>query len=237
MTIILVTFFAYSISFAQSDSVLTSKKGFPILPKSGEVAVGMSMSPILTYFGNFFHGNNASFAPTANFLTNSISPNAIFLKYFLEDNAAVRVSFEASITDVSFSNYVQDDAAVIADPLSNAQVTDILSNFSQRYLLGVGYEMRRGSTRLQGVLGANAVFMYGNFTQDYKYGNPMSAANPLPSTHNFGGNIYNGGRIVENFTGINFGGGANVFLGVEYFVLPKISLGAEVSYGLMLSRV
>ncbi len=236
LTIIFIALISFSIGNAQGDSLLRNKNGYPLLPESGDIAVGMTMNPIFTYFGNFFNGNLANTAPNAAFLTNANQPNAIFLKYFIADDAALRFTFELTSTTTTNSFYVQDDAAVIADPLSNAQVTDIMSSMYRNYVVGFGYEKRRGSTRLQGFYGANVLLSYGNFKRNYQYGNPMSAANPLPTTHNYGANMHNGGRVTDSYNGEQLGFGVNVFLGVEYFILPKISLGAEFAYGAMFTR-
>ncbi len=236
LSIIVITLITISFSFGQSDSIMRNKNGFPILPAKGDVAVGMSMSPFFHYFGNFFHGNNTTGPLNAQFLTNSFQPGALFFKYFYTNNMAFRASFEFSSNTTTNSFYVQDDAAVLIDPLSNAKVTDIQYDKNRSYVFGLGIEKRRGSTRLQGVYGADVLISYQNNKQEYKYGNPMSAANPLPTTHNFGTNIYNGGRVLHDHNGEQYGIGANVFVGVEYFVLPKISIGAEVAYGFMLTK-
>jgi len=237
LTVILIALISFSIGNAQGDTLLKNKNGYPLLPEQGDIAVGMTMTPIFNYFGNFFHGNNATFfAPTANFAPFAIQPNAVFVKYFVADDAALRFTFEFTAASTTNSIYMPDDAALINDPMSNAQVTDIMTSMNRNYVAGFGYEKRRGSTRLQGHYGAGLLLSYGNTKQNYQYGNPMSAANPMPSTNDFGANLHNGGRILNNYDGEQLGFGANVFMGVEYFILPKISLGAEFSYGVMLAK-
>ncbi len=221
---------------AQSDSIMKNKNGYPILPEQGDFAVGISMTPILGYLGNFFHGTGITPAPMATFRTNTFQNNAVFFKYFNSNNSAFRVNFEFTSNHVSNSYYVQDDAAVAIDPLSNKQVTDIQLTDFQNYVLGFGYEKRRGKTRLQGIYGVDLLFSYQNLTNSYKYGNPMSPDNQMPTTHNFGTNLYNGGRVLKTYNGEVIGVGLNAFLGFEYFVLPKISLGAEFAYGLWLTK-
>ncbi len=226
----------FSFVNAQEDSLMTNKNGYPILPERGEIAVGMTMNPIFTYFGNFFNGTQNNVAPIGTFFNNGV-PNAIFAKYFIADDAALRFTLEATANTTTNSFYVQDDAVVINDPLSNAQVTDIQTTVTRSYVIGFGYEKRRGSTRLQGKYGANLLLTYQNNNLLYKYGNPMSADNPMPTTHDFGTNIYNGGRILENYGAEQLGLGVNIFIGVEYFILPKLSLGAELGYGVGLNKV
>ncbi len=237
LLIILISIFAFTFVNAQGDSLMLNKKGFPILPAKGDIAVGLSMSPITTYFGNFFHGNNTTGGLNATFRTDLFESNAVFLKYFIADDAAIRAIFEFTSSTITNSFYVRDDVAYINDPLSNAQVIDIQKNMYRNYVLGFGYEKRRGITRLQGLFGANILLSYNNEKTNYRYGNPMSAANPLPTTYNYGSNIYNGGRVLNTYDGEFLGLGANVFIGFEYFILPKISIGAELAYTGYLNQV
>jgi hypothetical protein len=156
---------------AQNDSVVVNKNGIPVLPAQGEIAVGMSMTPVLTYIGNAFNGNTFNGSPQANFLNYPVGVNnlyfsgdapttsQIFAKYFLEDKAAARISFEYTGINSFIKQYVQNDAAMAEDPLSNAKVEDAMNIKGSTFVLGAGYEMRRGETRLQGYYGASAFFL------------------------------------------------------------------------------
>lgn len=217
--------------------MLVNKNGITILPKQGDIAIGMSMNPIFTYLGNAFNGNVFNNAPTADFLSYPVGTNNIYVKYFLEDKAAVRICFEYSGINEYSSEYVQDDAAILADPLSNAETEDMLNVKGSTIVLGAGYEIRRGDTRLQGYAGGNAYFLIQNSKYLYSYGNPISDLNPQPTSVNWGNNILPGGgrKTVQNY-GQTMGFGLGGFLGVEYFIIPRISLGAELGYGYMYSK-
>lgn len=235
--------------FAETDTdtdVLVNKNGITILPKQGDIAIGMCMNPIFTYLGNAFNGNVFNSAPTADFLSYPVGINnlyisgsapqssQIFLKYFLEDKAAVRVSFEYTGINTYDNQYVQDDAAILDDPLSNAETEDMLNVKGSTIVLGAGYEIRRGDTRLQGYAGGNIYFLIQNSKYLYSYGNPISDLNQEPTSVNWGGNILpNGGRKTAQYNGQTMGIGLGGFLGVEYFIIPRISLGAELGYGYM----
>ena len=70
------------------------------------------------------------------------------------------------------------------------------------------------------------------------YGNAMDADFNAPQSTNFntgggvGGSFAASNRVIERDLGASFFMGARGFVGVEYFIAPKISLGAEVGYTL-----
>ena len=80
--------------------------------------------------------------------------------------------------------------------------------------LGLGKEWRRGSTRLQGFYGADALIGF--------------ASEKWSETNN----------TVANATykaGTSFNLGVNGFIGAEYFIFPKMSIGAQYNYGLQVA--
>ncbi len=78
--------------------------------------------------------------------------------------------------------------------------------------LGLGKEWRRGSTRLQGFYGADVMLnVNSNSTKTTAVGYEKDVK-----------------------SGLGFGIGAQGFLGAEYFLFPKISIGAQYTYGLMI---
>jgi hypothetical protein len=82
----------------------------------------------------------------------------------------------------------------------------------------------------------NFVVGYSGLNQEYQYGNPMSADFNAPITNNFGSNILQGSTAaaVQRKTEEKFGSilslAARGFVGVEFFIGPKISLGGEFGY-------
>ncbi len=230
--------------------VLVNKNGFPILPQEGDIAIGISLNPIFTYIGNSFNGNVFNNAPAADFLSYPVGINnlylsteaptssQIFLKYFLDDKTAARISFEYTGVNSYNSVYVQDDAAILDDPLSNAKTEDMLNVKGSTFVIGAGYEMRRGNTRVQGYMGGNLYFLMQNSDVLYSYGNPMSELNPEPTSTewNYSGQINilaDGGRKTTQYNGKTMGFGLGGFMGVECFLFPKVSIGAELGYGYM----
>jgi hypothetical protein len=128
------------------------------------------------------------------------------------------------------------------------------SDFS--IVLGAGLEKRRGKGRVQGVYGAMVNILMGNSTQKMTYGNKMDTgyyfigySGLYPDTNNisfhrgaistngssWSGSSWSTNRVTSTKDGFQFGIGANVFLGVEYFFAPKMSLGGEFSWGFLFS--
>lgn len=94
---------------------------------------------------------------------------------------------------------------------------DVTKDSYNNITIGAGIEKRRGSTRLQGYYGAMAGIGLGGSKTTYEYANKVD------------------GATIESKAGSTFGIGARAFVGVEYFVLPKISIGGEFGWGLSIS--
>ncbi len=233
--------------FAQD---LTSKKGEPILPETGDWAISMSADPIFTYLGNAFNGSQFHPGPNTNFLGNQ----TIIGKKFIDEKNAYRVIVRLGFNTVTTKNLVIDDAqtgSTINFPDQQGRVEDKRSQKNTHIALGVGKEMRRGKTRLQGYYGADAMIWMSGASNKYKYGNAMSEAN-IPSTSgsnqttnptstdwtkpvNPDGSYVSATVAKRNILekqGLTFGIGVRGFIGAEYFILPKISVGAEYGWGL-----
>ncbi|MEY4703428.1 MAG: hypothetical protein RIR96_1325, partial [Bacteroidota bacterium] len=75
-----------------------------------------------------------------------------------------------------------------------------------------GKEWRKGKTRLQGFYGADAMINVNSSTTKTVAGATTTTVK----------------------SGLGFGVGAQGFIGAEYFIFPKISMGAQYTYGLML---
>lgn len=232
--------------FAQD---LTSKKGEPILPEAGDWAISMSADPIFTFLGNAFNGTQNHAGPNTNFLGNQ----TIIGKKFIDEKNAYRLIARLGFNSINDKNLVLDDAqtgSVINFPEQQARVEDRRSTKNTHIALGLGKEMRRGKTRLQGFYGADALIWVSMMSKKYKYGNVMSETNvssttggattttpmstkwdlPLDPDGTFA-EAASASRPIKQKTGMTFGIGIRGFIGAEYFLLPKISLGAEYGWG------
>ncbi|MFB0960525.1 MAG: hypothetical protein QMB20_04910 [Flavobacteriales bacterium] len=88
-------------------------------------------------------------------------------------------------------------------------------------------EKRRGTTRIQGVYGAQAGISLGGSSRTTDFDAALSATN-------LGEPLDDGtfGRVTENKGGSSFGFGVGAFAGVEVFIFPKTSIGFEYGWGL-----
>ncbi len=221
--------------FAQEEVRTTisvvNKNGQTILPEAGDIAIGADVVPFMNYLGNMFNGD-AGNTYGGSFLGGS---NTIFIKYFIADDAAVRIKFKTEKHSDFDDFFVRDDAAFLADPLTNNKVVDRRITSSSSYGIGLGYEKFRGNGRLRGIYGAEFGFDFTKQNRTYEYGNTMTSANNAPTTSNFiGGSNQLSTRNINQINPFGNGGfdvGINAFIGIEYFFMPKISIGSELSWG------
>lgn len=239
--------------FAQQDK---PEKNY--LPEEGDVTIGINAIPFLKYLGNCFSdaGDNTINAkkiggvPSVGF---PVAPGlqnptiSIFGKYFLTDQTALRLNVGIGIGSKTQRKYVQDDAALAADPLSAAQVEDSYKYRSTGFSLAAGYEWRRGGKRLQGFWGGQAVVAYSNSKHFFNYGNAITEINQTPSQTStvwdnpvsgqtvptLNPNIGNNSRLLQQNDGRSWTYGVGGFVGVEYYIAPKIAIGCEMSLNLL----
>lgn len=219
---------AVAVSLAGYSQDLMSKKGEAILPEAGDYALGFDAVPVF----NAIKFNDANAKIGAGY------PNQYFgamVKRFTDAKTAwrfgVRAGFNNTVVreDVAeYNNGAADNSNVVENKISSTGFDVTLS---------LGQEMRRGNTRVQGYYGYEGIVSIGSNRTDIEYGNnleDMSNDNPYVGTNpNYGSD--NSYYINERRSGVNFGVGVRTFLGVEYFVAPKISLNAEYGFAAMMN--
>jgi len=239
---IFLAFLTIVLSFfsAQSQETLVNKNGVSILPEAGDIGLGFNAVPVLNFAlnaVNIMH-NNGNMAVHPGFVGH-LGDNVLFGRYMLTNNTAARAHFRYGKANETWKNYVTDDTQNDPDSL----VLDVMKSSSSVATIGGGYEFRRGKGRIQGIYGADLFFMFGRSKSSYEYGNQFGPVNAAPTSTDF--NYGNNGnefmsasmaeRITETKGGNSFGIGVRPFIGVEYFMFPNVSLGAE--FGWTLSRV
>ena len=242
--------------FAQD---LTSKKGEPILPEAKDWAISIEANPFLNYVGNLFGKSNftkdssktttGNVAPTWNFLNGN---NMIIGKYFKDEKTAYRIGVRIGLNNQSTKKNLADQSITTTQNYPDLVKTkeDVMRHNTTAIGLMFGIEKRRGKTRLQGFYGTDIMIWGSSMKDSYKYGqviDPNSTNGNLTSvksgtnTADFGTNIYvpvsvapsvSSGRIISKKTSGGFGMGLRAFIGAEYFLLPKISLGGEFGWGI-----
>ena len=220
-----------------------------ILPEQGDWSVGIDANPFLTYAGNFFGKTTTNNAPTWGFLT---SVQTITGKYFAEAQTAYRGSLRIGMNSNTQRAMVTDRAAtgqtVFPNPMAMKENT--WKHSTTAFGLSGGLEMRKGKTRLQGYYGGELGIYISNSKDVFTYGNALApTATPavvVDPNDAFAGasnidaaapiqGIVGDARITERKNGSTFSFGIRGFIGAEYFILPKISIGGEFGWGIGLS--
>ena len=238
--------------FAQDG--LTSKKGEAYLPEAGDWAIGFDANPFLQYGGNMFNGATA---------TNSLSGAtwtapyqaatwALYGKYFKDESTAYRLMFRFGMGGTT-NTYTQDTAAGFGQniPFTGSVENKMSSSNGLSFVVGGGLEKRKGNTRIQGYYGGMLMIgILGGGTDTYEYGLTLDslttddaggfAGSMIADENNLDGSAPTSGttqRMLEERRGGAFMVGLQGFIGVEWFIFPKVSVGAEYGWGFNMTSV
>lgn len=211
-----------------SAQEIVSKKGEPFLPEAGDWAIGIDVAPFFDFIGNLANGNQSNNSPSFDY-TNSVQ---LFGKWFKTESLVWRGRLRlVGLNTAKMVGYVSDD--LNRDPNDPfAQVEDEWKASRMNTTLGFGIEKRKGKTKLQGFYGGEVVINFSSGSNKYTYGNSITDTNVFPNTYNFGNNTNpnNGYRVIEEKFGTSYFFGVRPFIGAEYFIFPKISIGGEFGY-------
>lgn len=203
-------------AFAQETNTgLVSKKGEPYLPETGDWGIVVDASPFLGYIGGFFSNAGAT-SPSNTFST----PYTITGKYFTSEKMAYRAKLRLGWTSSKTTTETLD---LTSTATPTPMVEDEVKVSDRNITLGGGLEWRRGKTRLQGLYGAEALINMMGGKTTYTYGNAITSTNSGP-------------RPTESKMSGTFGFSVRGFVGAEYFILPKMSLGLEYGWAIGISK-
>ena len=223
--------------------VLTAQEEKDYLPKAGDLAIGIDMRPVYRFIGNIANGYGTDGTPNSlnqfggEDALGIIGDVSIMGKYMLDNTTAIRFNVGMDKDNVHNATYQIDDKALFLNPLSEAKVTDVEHHNSAYYSLAAGIEFRKGKDRIQGYYGADLVLAKGKEHYKFEYGNAVTELNQSPSRTNYNANLglgvvnpgyWSNFYVTESFAKVVQFGVAGK-LGVEYFIVPKVSLGGEVS--------
>ena len=219
---------------AQDVTELKSKRGETILPEMDELGLGISATPFLNYFGNFFNASGNT-APGFDYAANPANRIAVFGKFMKDENTVYRIRFGVGVgTQINKAVVLQNEMR--PDVNYPAFTEDWQKVNATNIVIAPGIEKRRGFSRAQGIYGGELVLGFANSKTTYQYGNPFTSDFNAPITHDFGNNIAGGtpaaagSRVIENKDGASLLAGVRGVVGVEYFFAPKISIGGEFGY-------
>jgi hypothetical protein len=229
------------------DMVPKNKKGNEILPKAGDIGLGFNAIPILDLIFDSFKTGGAS--PGNMVQYTSGMNNQLTGKYFLDAKTAIRVRFGINTLSGSITHPVQDALAMAnastgtPDDIASASlitVNDKLSFSKSNIMFSAGLEKRRGYRRLQGFYGAELGIGTSDSKEKVSYGNSYSDQYDVVFTNDFNAlttttvQPISSGR-TERPLETNYKGGFRIglrgFIGIEYFIFTKISIGAEYGWG------
>ncbi len=175
--------------------------------------------------------------------------------------ATIRIGLNNQKNKNAVAEFVAPTAITSALAETAEQKFDVRRASTRNIVLGVGLEKRRGKTRLQGIYGADLLVWGGNTRETFKYGNDLTqttdavignldadgngtatvyttdwnAVNPAYATNVVaaapGYTNVDGARALKRKTNGRIGVGVRAFVGVEYFVAPKVSIGGEFGWG------
>lgn len=231
-SVLIIAILVVSVSsiFAQT----TSKHGEEILPKKGSFGVMADLTPIVRPLVVLNHNESLYSKGLFN------NGKTLGLKYFVKDDLALRFKFRFNNVSTTFKALVDDDleSGNVLEPIKLDESLKV-KEYNYTFLLGV--EKRRGEGRLQGVFGGETGVLFGNgMKMNYTYMNEITDQNLNPTTTDFSdktniNNITSSGRIKTQNNGYNFSYILRGFVGMEYYFLPKMSLGVEFAWGMDLS--
>lgn len=236
-TFILAVIFLSTIGFAQeqeTSNALTTKKGFVILPEAGDIAIGFDAIPVIDFFLNAVNimNNTGQTAQHPGFVTGF--NNTLVLKYFVQENLAARLKFGWNKLNQTHTHYFYDPADIFAnpgDPDKWDEISDVKKTKFNSFLLAAGGEFRRGHNRLQGFVGGELIVGLGSNKTVNTWGVEINQDAIINGYTNGDGSSISP-RILYQKSGTSLTAGLRGFLGIEYFVLPKISIGAEFGLGI-----
>jgi hypothetical protein len=231
--LLLAIIFSFSATAQDTDGEgETEKKATDmdkILPASGDYAIGFDATPLFNFALNAVNIMNNTGATAQHPGYVSGFNQTLIGKYFVDQSTAYRITVGINSSSTATTNFIDhpyDSSG--GEPL---EVENVTKNRSMNVSIGGGLEKRRGYGRLQGFYGGEAILGFNSSATINEYGIEMDSA-----TINDGivGGSTNS-RTLKEKDGLGFSIGLRGFVGVEYFFLPKMAVGAEFGWGFMYS--
>lgn len=242
---------ATSTLFAQDAS--TSKKDWSKnVPEAGSVSVGLEFNPVaaakggsasaLSSVGSFIYRDQVDTClnyPSQMFFLAQRPMVSIAVKYKITKSMTFKGSVGFSGGYTAYREYVKDDLAVALNPLSEKKVWDEMDLSYAGGNITAGMEWNAGKGSLKFVGGFGLMYAFGGGSAKMKYGNLITSANQKPSCmdkiedhNNFDPSAVvqmDYARPVKQYNvGVNQGIGLYAQLGIEWFFIPRVSLGATL---------
>ncbi len=206
-------------------------------PEAGDFSVGVDLIPLFRTIGGAFNDSETPVGGNPFSVDDMVCKPTVSVigKYMFTDKWALKANIGLMVNTHTNRSYVLDDKMQVLAPQDEAKVVDSQKITKSGGSFMVGAEYRLGKRRVQGIFGVGILFGFSTLKESYSYGNAITEFNQEPtsaiSSSEFG--IPYGYRIKECQTsGANIMAGVYGSAGAEWFVAPKISLGADVKLSL-----
>ena len=181
-----------------------------------DIGLSMNAAPILDFMLNSSNiGNNTGQTAETPGFTSSF-PQTFVGRYFLDDKTALRMYVGLKSLSSDTTTYFN------LTPTDEIFETNKVNEFD--FTLGLGIEKRKSTSRLQGFIGSEIFLLINSVKNKNKFGLIYNVTNETA------GNIIGGDSRILKDKLIRYGVGARAFVGIEYFVVPRISIGTELGW-------
>ena len=242
-------------------SLFGQEKKQTFTPKAGNFSLGITFNPMAAakagksyqpgsgdFAGEFV--NNYGLEPKQMFVMGAEPLAAIMAKYRLSDLVSLRANLGFTGSWVNYKEYVDDDAALRANGLSQAKTVDVVRNKLNSVSFALGAEFHKNLGAFQFNFGASLLWAIGGGSISADYGNPLTkdggwvrttmpylkkSADPnTPSLNQYEAadskNAIANAYLVESYNqGYIHGLGLSLDMGLEWFCLPRVSVGLSMT--------
>jgi hypothetical protein len=190
-------------------------------------AIGVDAAPVLNLGLNVINLFNNTGQDATNVFNNPANYDQTFaIKYYLRDNLAIRGMLRLGATNTTTLAYYEDPRDVVDPEIEAGNRTEVQDTTTQNasvFGVGGGAEWRHSFGRFEGFCGAEGLLGMSSSSTSTQYGWAYTDADNIPSEQT--------SRTISEDYGTSVSLGARGFLGVEYFLLPELSLAAEYGMG------
>ncbi len=247
IAIIIAALLAAMPLFAQKEQKFT--------PKKGDVSFGITVNPMslgsLKYqpeagdFSGVFIGGLGANPKQMYFLAKDPLA-ALQLKFRMSQSLSFRASVGIDGSIINYKEYVIDDVARNANPLSDQKVVDVIHNKMNGIYTTLALEYNKTFGQFQFNAGFGLQYVIGGGGMTFDYGNAFSkvtgwkpsvipmldmGTDPDQTLNTFPGGLdIAWARPVERYNiGYNHGFGLTFDMGIEWFFTGRLSLGAAIT--------
>ena len=235
------------------------KKTKPFTPSVGSFSFGLTFNPMAienkeyqpatgAYAGNFVEAFGTE--PRQMFILGKEPLASFLLKYRMTEFVSLRANVGFTGSLINYKEYVDDDAALRENSLSQAKTVDVVHNKLNKVSVGLGAEFHKNIGAFQFNFGASLLWAIGGGSISTTYGNPLTkdngwvrttmpylqpTVNPnSPTLNQYAAadskNAIANGYLVESYNqGYIHGLGLSVDMGIEWFCLPNVSVALSMT--------